>query len=82
MDIFFNLFKMTSKCFLKFLSYNIEGVSSKLRNEKLLSEIMKYDFISLVETWLPDGSNLNIPGIFHSQKGEQRIKRLNDTLVV
>ena len=68
--------------FLKFLSYNIEGVSSKLRNEKLLSEIMKYDFISLVETWLPDGSNLSIPGFFHSQKGEQRIKRLNDTLGV
>ena len=67
--IFFSLFKMTSNCFLKFLSYNIEGVSSKLRNEKLLSEIMKYDFIS-------------IPGFFHSQKGEQRIKKPNDTLGV
>ena len=81
MDIF-NLFKMTSKYFFKFLSYNIEGVSGKLRNEKLLSEIMKYDFISLVETWLPDGNNLSIPGFFYSQKGEQRIKKLSDTLGV
>ena len=80
MDIF-QLFKMTFKCFMKFLSYNIEGVSSKLRNKNLLSEIMKYDFISLVETWLPDGSNLSIPGLFfHSRKGEQRTKKLNDTL--
>ena len=74
---------MTYKCFLKFLSYNIDGVSGKLRNEKLLSEmIMKYDFISLVETWLPDGGNLSIPGFFRSQKGEQKIKMLNDTLGV
>ena len=45
---------------------------------------MKYDFISFVERWLPDGATLAFQVFFHSQKGEhvQRIKKLNDILGV
>ena len=56
---------------MKFLSYSIEGVSSELRNEKLLSEIMIYDYL----IWLPDGSNLSIPGFFSFTKERTKHKK-------
>ena len=59
---------------MKFLCYNIEGLSGKLNNEEFLSNIVKYDFITLVETWLPDGKNINIPGFYSFTKGRRKHK--------
>ena len=66
---------ITLKYFLKFQSYNIEGLSDKLSNQDLLSEISKYDFVTLVETWLPDGFNINIPGFYSFTKGRTKHKK-------
>ena len=66
---------MTLKYFLKFQSYNIEGLSNKLSNQDLLSEISKYDFVTLVETCLPDGFNINIPGFYSFTKGRTKHKK-------
>ena len=60
---------MGSSYFLKFLSYNLEGLSSKINNNEFLSHINKYDFITLVETWMPDGETLNISGFHSFSKG-------------
>ena len=73
---------MTLKYFLKFQSYNIEGLSDKLRNQDLLSEISKYHFVTLVETWLPGGFNINIPGFYSFTKGRTKHKKLNVTVGV
>ena len=73
----------TSKCFLKFLSYNIEDVSGRLRNERLLlSEIMKYDLSAWLKHSYLMGATLAFQAFFHSQKEEQSIKKLNGSLEV
>ena len=66
---------MTLKYFLKFGSHNIEGLSNKLSNQDLLSEISKYDFVTLVETWLPDEFNINIPGFYFFTKRRTKHKK-------
>ena len=60
---------MGSSFFLKFLSYNAEGLSGKINNNEFLSHINKYDFVTLVETWMPDGETLSIPGFYSFSKG-------------
>ena len=55
---------MGSSYFLKFLGDNVEGLSSKLNNNEFLSQINKYDFITLFKTWMLDGEKLNIPGFY------------------
>ena len=39
-----------------------------LSDKSFIEKIAKYDFISLIETWLPEGFNINIPGFFSMSK--------------
>ena len=58
--------------FLRFCSWNIEGLSRKINDSDFISTIGKFDFVSLVETWLSyDNSDLNIDGFTHSQNVEK-----------
>ena len=66
---------MGSSYFLKFLSYNVEGLPSKINNNEFLSHINKYDFVTLVETWMPDGETLNIPGFYSFSKGRPKHRK-------
>ena len=40
-----------------------------------MSEISKYDFVTLVETWLPDGFSINIPCFYSFTKGKTKHKK-------
>ena len=44
-----------AKNFLRFGVWNIEGLHRKLNDTDFLSKIDHFDFISLVETWIPYG---------------------------
>ena len=66
---------MGSSYFLKFLSYNIEGLSGKINNDEFLSHINKYDFVTLVETWMPDVETLNIPGFYSFSEGRPKHRK-------
>ena len=55
---------MTTQCFLKFQSFNVEGLNSKLKNETFTDSIKTFDFITLVETWLPANPSINIEGYY------------------
>ena len=61
---------------LRFCSWNIEGLSTKLYDEDFLSIINSFDCISLVENWLSDPSVVNLPG-FYSSKLREKSKRAN-----
>ena len=55
--------------FLRFCSWNIEGLSRKINDSDFISTIGKFDFVSLVETWLSyDNSDLNIDGFYSFSK--------------
>ena len=55
---------MTTQCFLKFQSFNIEGLSSKLKDDSFIDGLKRFDFITLVETWLSSKANINIDGYY------------------
>ena len=55
---------MTTPCFLKFKSFNVERLSSKLKDESFIDGLKKFDFITLVETWLSPKANINIAGYY------------------
>ena len=42
-----------AKTFLNLGVWNVEGLSQKLNDDEFISKITEFDFISLVETWLP-----------------------------
>ena len=49
--------------FLRFASWNTEGLSGKLDDSEFVSNLNKFDIISLVETWLPHtSSNIHVDG--------------------
>ena len=50
---------MTTQCFLKFQSFTVEELNSKLKDETFIDSIRKFDFITLVETWLPANPSIN-----------------------
>ena len=54
--------------FLKIGTWNIEGLSTKLDNTDFISIISNFDIISLVETWLPYGQNVDIAGFYSFSK--------------
>ena len=66
---------MGSSYFLKFLSYNVEGLSSKINNNEFLSHINKHDFVTLAEIWMHDGESLNIPGFYSFSKGRPKHRK-------
>lgn len=53
---------------LKFCSWNIEGVTKKLSDNNFLRDIKEYDFVTLVETWLPHDLKLEIDGFYSFSK--------------
>ena len=53
---------MLSKRYLKFASFNVEGLRNKLDDINFKNEISKFDFITLVETWLPADVQVNLEG--------------------
>ena len=44
------------------LLYNVEGLRNKLDDINFKNEISKFDFITLVETWLPADEQVNLEG--------------------
>ena len=66
-----------NSCFLKFMSYNVEGLSPMLSDNSFIEKITKYGFISLIETWLPEGFNINIPGFYSMSKYRKKQRRLD-----
>ena len=53
---------MLPKKYLKFASFNVEGLSNKLDDNNFKREISKHDFITLVETWLPPDEQVHFEG--------------------
>ena len=52
-----------SQHFLRFASWNIEGLSGKLDDKNFVSNLNKFDIVSLVETWSPyTSSNIQLDG--------------------
>ena len=62
---------------LKFCSWNIEGLSTKLHDEDFLSIVNSFDCISLVENWLSDPIVVNLPGFYSFSKLRGKSKRAN-----
>ena len=60
--------------FLKFFSFNIEGLCSKLEDHNLIEELGNYDIITLVETWLPTNRNIDLPGFYAFSKNRVKHK--------
>ena len=53
---------MLPKKYLKFASFNVEGLRNKLDDNNFKREISKHDFITLVETWLPPDEQVHFEG--------------------
>ena len=66
---------------LKFCSWNIEGVTKDFSNQSFIRDIEKYDFVTLVETWLPHDLNLESKGFYYFSKSGKSTQKLNVTLV-
>ena len=69
---FYSYLNLNKTCLLT--SYNVEGLSPMLSDKSFIEKITKYDFISLIETWLPEGFNINIPGFFSMSKYRKKNK--------
>ena len=66
--------------YLKFLTYNVEGLKSKLIDPSFLNMIKKYDIIIFLETWFSDKHNLNIDGFWdYSQVRPKHQKALRNS---
>ena len=65
----------TSQCYLKSQSINVEDTSNQLKHDTFLSSIKKFDFISLVETWLSENSKINIEGYYCFKKCRRKAKK-------
>ena len=65
---------MTTQCFLKFQSFNIEGLSSKLKDDSFIDGLKRFDFITLVETWLSPKANINTDGYYCYNKARIKAK--------
>ena len=66
---------LKSHCFLKFKSFNVEGLHNKLNDNNFVNSLIKYDFITLVETWLPEKSTVNISGYYVFNKHRLKSKK-------
>lgn len=47
---------------LSFFTFNVEGLCSKLEDPSFINCLNKFDVIVLLETWLPHGFQVNVPG--------------------
>ena len=66
---------MTTQCFLKFKSFNVEGLTSKLKDSEFCDSLEKFDFITLVETWFPVNKTINIEGYYHCNRSSPKAKK-------
>lgn len=69
---------MLSKRYLKFASFDVEGLRNKLDDINFKNAISKFHFITLVETWLPTDEQVNFEGYTTFslyRKKNPRIKR-------
>ena len=58
-----------------FCSFNIEGLKNKLEEKEFYDTISKFDFITLVETWLPDQYKIDIPNFYVYSKYRKKHKK-------
>ena len=62
--------------FLRFASWNIEGLSGKLDDNDFVSNLSKCDIVSLVETWLPNtSSNIHVDGFYSFSKCRKTVTK-------
>ena len=57
------------------MSYNVEGLSPMLSDNSFIEKIAEYDFISLIETWLPEGVTLIFPVFTLMSKFREKAKK-------
>ena len=57
---------------LKFCSWNIEGVTKKISDKNFIRDIKDYDFVTLVETWLPHDLSLEVDGFYSFSKSRNK----------
>ena len=62
--------------FLRFASWNIEGLSGKLDDSEFVSNLNKFDILSLIETWLPHASsNIQVDGFYSFSKCRKTVSK-------
>ena len=66
---------MTSQCYLKFQSFNVEGLVNKIKDHDFLDSIKQYDFITLVETWVSGKISVDIEGYYCFNKSRKKAKK-------
>ena len=60
---------------MKLCSFNVEGLFDKLQGKEFTQVTQSYDFITLVETWLPTKSKISIEGFYSFSKSRKKNKR-------
>ena len=66
---------MTSQCYLKFQSFNVEGLVNKTEDHDFINSIKQYDFITLVETWVSGKISVHIEGYYCFNKSRKKAKK-------
>ena len=66
---------MTSQCYLKFQSFNLEGLVNKIKDHDFLDSIKQYNFITLAETWVSGKISADIEGYYCFNKSRNKAKR-------
>ena len=66
---------MTSQCYLKFKSFNVEGLVNKIRDHDFLDNIKQYDFITLSETWVSGKISVDTERYYCFNKSRKKAKK-------
>ena len=62
--------------FLRFASWNSEGLSGKLDGSEFVSNLKKFDIVSLVETWLTHtSSHIQFDGFYSFSKCRNTVSK-------
>ena len=65
---------MKSQCYLKFQSFNVEGLVNKIKDHDFLDSIKQNDFITLVEIWVSGKISVDIEGYYCFNKSRKKAK--------
>ena len=57
-----------NKYSLSFFTLNVEGLQTKLEDPCFVEHLYRFDFVVLVETWLPCDFRANIDGVYAFSK--------------
>ena len=60
---------------IRFCSFNIEGLKNKLEEKEFYDTTSKFDFITLVETWLPDQYKIDMTNFYVYSKYQKKHKK-------